>query len=150
VWVQANPGIGARIAVPFCLGSLFVVFMFCHDQLATLKPESTGLTSFYLCISFGGALGGVFVGLLGPSLFSGFFELQVATALCLVLGLRLLFRYRSKTFLVTCGVLTAILLRSMSGLSDNGTTIYRARNFYGALAVREDLTRDLGKVRMLV
>ena len=44
----------------FCLG-LFVACMVCHGELARLKPHPSQLTSFYLMVSLGGALGGVFV-----------------------------------------------------------------------------------------
>jgi hypothetical protein len=150
VWLEANPGVGIRIALPVCLGSLFVVCMFCHGQLAQLKPKSGGLTSFYLCISLGGALGGLFVGLVAPAIFPDFFELQVAVAICLVLSLRFLFGYRSMPFLVTCGFATLVLLRWVGGLGGGGTVTAQGRSFYGVVAIREDLGRPAGTVRTLV
>ena len=50
--------------------SLFVCCMFCHGELARLKPHSRYLTGFYVAISLGGAAGGVFVGLIAPSFFN--------------------------------------------------------------------------------
>ena len=51
---------------------LFVLFLsslICHGHLCKLRPAKESLASFYLCIAFGGALGGVFNGLLAPELF---------------------------------------------------------------------------------
>lgn len=42
----------------------------CHSQLAALKPSPSRLTEFYLVISAGGVLGGVFNALIAPAVFS--------------------------------------------------------------------------------
>src|SRR5205085_477044 len=42
------------------LAALFIVAMVCHGELARLRPEPQHLTAFYLCLSLGGVLGGVF------------------------------------------------------------------------------------------
>ncbi len=71
---------------------LFVCCMVCHGELARLKPSAQHLTLFYLMVAGGGALGGVFVALLAPRIFSGFWEYQGAlggaAALVLVVLLR--------------------------------------------------------------
>ncbi|MFZ1919613.1 MAG: hypothetical protein WAU58_18725, partial [Terriglobales bacterium] len=45
---------------------VFVACMICHGELVKLKPEVQRLTSFYLAISAGGALGGMFVAIVAP------------------------------------------------------------------------------------
>jgi len=72
-------------------GMLFVVCMICHGELVKLKPEVRRLTSYYLAISAGGALGGLFVAILSPVLFRFFTEFQVSLAASLVLLLWCLF-----------------------------------------------------------
>ena len=47
----------------------FVAALICHSRLANDRPSSHQLTEFYLCLSIGGVLGGVFNGLLAPILF---------------------------------------------------------------------------------
>src|SRR5712691_4288698 len=71
-------------------GVLFVCCMVCHGELARLKPSPRHLTLFYLMVAGGGAIGGVFVAVLAPQLFSGFWEYQAgiggtAALLCVVL-----------------------------------------------------------------
>jgi len=58
--------------------ALFIVCMVCHGELVRLKPAPRHLTAFYLTLTAGGAAGGMFVGLLAPALFTGFFELPIA------------------------------------------------------------------------
>ena len=57
---------------------LFCVCMVCHGELVRLKPESRHLTTFYLMVSIGGALGGVFAAVITPYIFSGYWEFQLS------------------------------------------------------------------------
>ena len=52
------------------LAAFFVTAMVCHGELARRRPAPRHLTAFYLWMSFGGMLGGIFTGLLAPHLFS--------------------------------------------------------------------------------
>ena len=62
--------------------ALFVVCMVCHGELASSKPAIRHLTSFYLMVAGGGVLGGIFVVMMAPRLFLGFWELQVGLVGC--------------------------------------------------------------------
>ena len=48
---------------------LFLLCMLCHGELVRLRPPPRYLTSFYLMISAGGALGGLSVSLVAPQVF---------------------------------------------------------------------------------
>ena len=74
VAVSADPEL--KLLIPLFSAGLFVACLMCHGELARLKPHPEHLTAFYLMISLGGAAGSVFVGLIAPRLFSGFYELQ--------------------------------------------------------------------------
>lgn len=65
--------------------TLFIACMVCHGELARLKPASRHLTAYYLSISVGGALGGIFVGILAPYWFLGFWELPIGLWACAAL-----------------------------------------------------------------
>ena len=52
------------------LAAFFVTAMVCHGQLAADRPEPERLTEFYLWLSLGGVLGGLFSALLAPLLFN--------------------------------------------------------------------------------
>jgi len=65
---------------------LFICCMICHNELFKLRPHTRFLPSFYLMIAAGGAVGGVYVTLLAPYLFStGFWELHWGIIACGVL-----------------------------------------------------------------
>ena len=60
------------------LVALFLICMLCHGELVRLRPGSRHLTLFYLMIAAGGALGGLFVALLCPMLFTTFVESDIS------------------------------------------------------------------------
>ena len=62
---------------------LFVACVASHGELARTRPAEVGLTGFYAAMATGGALGGIFVGLLAPFLFSGFYELELGVVFLL-------------------------------------------------------------------
>jgi hypothetical protein len=65
---------------------LFTAAMVCHGELARDRPPPRRLTEFYLWISIGGVLGGVFNALLAPLIFqSGAFEYPLALLLACLL-----------------------------------------------------------------
>ncbi|HLE42832.1 MAG TPA: fused MFS/spermidine synthase [Methylomirabilota bacterium] len=62
--------------------ALFVVAMVCHGELARGRPATRHLTEFYLWMSVGGVLGGIFTALIAPLVFATVLEYP----LTLVLG----------------------------------------------------------------
>jgi hypothetical protein len=88
-----------------------------------LKPPVRHLTAFYLTISAGGALGGIFVGVIAPLLFSGFWEFEVALLgagllLTIVLSLdRESWFYDSRPFAVVTMIASIFLLPYLASLA---------------------------------
>lgn len=66
------------VATTAFLAALFFICMVCHGELVKSKPQPKYLTSFYLSLSAGGALGGLFVGLICPLIFRTHFEFSLA------------------------------------------------------------------------
>jgi hypothetical protein len=63
----------------------FVGALVCHGQLANSRPGARHATAFYLAISVGGVLGGMFGALLAPVIFDRIIEYPLAIILgCLV------------------------------------------------------------------
>jgi hypothetical protein len=63
--------------------AFFVTTMVCHKELYDRRPSSRHVTEFYLWMSFGGVLGGIFAALVAPQLFNSIWEFP----LLLVLGI---------------------------------------------------------------
>jgi hypothetical protein len=51
--------------------ALFFSCMVVHGELYRLRPSPEKLTAYYLCVSGGGALGGLFVAIVAPRIFPG-------------------------------------------------------------------------------
>jgi len=63
------------------LSSFFLTALVCHQALAARRPSPDRLTDFYLCISFGGVIGGAFNAFLAPALFDDVWEYPLVLAL---------------------------------------------------------------------
>ena len=62
----------------------FVIAMACHGELARTRPAAKYLTGFYVALSFGGMVGGLFAGLIAPYTFSWVAEYPVLVALAVL------------------------------------------------------------------
>ena len=58
----------------------FVIAMACHGELARTRPAAKYLTGFYVALSFGGMVGGLFAGLIAPFTFSWIAEYPILLA----------------------------------------------------------------------
>ena len=56
------------------LALFFVTAMVCHGELSHRRPPAANLTEFYLWVSFGGVLGGIFDALIAPVVFPDIWE----------------------------------------------------------------------------
>lgn len=117
---EINPRISVLILLH--LFALFLVALVCHGELALSRPAPRYLTEFFLLLSLGGALGGLFNALVAPAIFFGVAEYQVGLLLaCLVLpssyhGDRLwLTRWVPAKLRGLVSVLTDVLLASLVG-----------------------------------
>jgi hypothetical protein len=62
----------------------FIIAMACHGELARTRPASKYLTGFYVALSFGGMVGGLFAGLIAPYTFSWIAEYPILVALAVL------------------------------------------------------------------
>ena len=102
---------------------LFVFCMVCNGELVHSKPQPRFLTSFYLTVAAGGALGGIFVALVAPHIFKGFWEYQLGLWMAALLLVIILLRdkeswlYRSKLGSPVVVVAMAALLPESAALT---------------------------------
>ncbi|MET3826917.1 spermidine synthase [Sphingomonas sp. PvP055] len=76
ILVSGMPGLPYLGAI-MALALLFLVSVALHTALYRLRPEPDRLTGFYLAMSLGGALGGVFSALVAPLLFNWTYEYPI-------------------------------------------------------------------------
>jgi hypothetical protein len=127
-----------KLVIPMYLAGLFVCCMFCHGELALLKPEPRYLTTFYLMIALGGAIGGLLVGLVAPYVLTGYFELAIGLIACSLLLLYRIFRTAWWAMLTCAAVVGATAWGAGKSidyqLAESRTMM---RNFYSVLKTRE-------------
>ena len=83
-WWLLDQSPAATLAAPvaFFAAALWVWCMYLHGELARRKPSPEHLTSFYLMMSLGGAVGAAAVAVGAPYLLRGTYELPIALVLC--------------------------------------------------------------------
>ena len=137
------------LMIPLYCATLFVACMMCHGELARLKPHPRYLTGFFLMISIGGALGGVFVGLAAPRFFADLYELPIGMAFAAALvvivlaadrtGFPSLRAHRAAVagMAVFAVGLTVALGWAYADVAADARL--RTRNFYAALRVKDSV-----------
>jgi hypothetical protein len=137
------------IAVPLYTVGMFMAVLFCNGELAHRKPAPRYLTHFYLTISLGGALGGMFVGLVAPRIFPAYLELPLALVLLAALAIVAAWRNR---WLVGPSIVASLATLWYAGeylQFMRSDVVFMERNFYGTLRVREQGSGDLQVRRLL-
>lgn len=145
---------------PLLVSLLCVFFAIClvaHGKLYELRPPENHLTQFYLSSAFGGWIGGVFISLVAPFLFSGLYEYP----LVLILFAALFWWLRDKAFtkfwseasrfaawsrMITIGILVFPIAGSLTA-PINKQTKFRYRNFYGTYRI---IDKPLGNNALVV
>lgn len=142
---SSDPGL--KWTITLFSACLFVACMFCHGELAARRPEPRYLTAFYLMLSIGGALGGLFAGVVAPYTFRHYFELPIAIGVCSLLAVivaleepdvpwkQVIVSIPAVSLMAGTAAMWAFLGRSAAD-SVRGYRVTK-RNFYGTLRVRQ-------------
>lgn len=148
--VESELHVPAKVAI--FASALFICCMTCHGEVATLKPHPRYLTGFYLMISLGGALGGLFVGVIAPYAFNSYLELPISIIACALLILVVhyfdpespLATSKGGWAWVVAGAATLALSVILMQYVQQSTREYRllARNFYGGMRTADWGTPD--------
>ena len=141
--------------VGFLIVGFFIVALYAHRKLYLSRPDAAQLTTFYLTMSVGGALGGLFNSIIAPVAFSGLYE---AGTTALLAGLILLpataHMRRSLTRGAIIGGIVAIptallALQLGSGQTAIAMVCLSICAFLAVALTRKDLTAAYGSVVMV-
>jgi SAM-dependent methyltransferase len=152
-WLQS---VGSKSYLPLQVtvyfAALFAICMLCHGELARLRPDPQYLTAFYLTMSAGGAGGGLFVALLAPQVFPGFWEIYVGLVACSFLAIIVYFgdkgwlapNDRPPMFWsgLAIGLIAIVGTVFASAVTSYDRSVAMRRNFYGVLEVSVDERDD--------
>ena len=132
-----------KVAVPLFSAGLFIMCMFFHGELAAMKPAPRYLTTFFLMVSLGGALGGVVVGFIAPKFFNTYYEFGIGLVVTLVLAAYLtvdlggsaIKRIVPMALLAATGFTGFHVYHYIDALSNDARLM--TRNFYGTLRLKD-------------
>jgi len=129
--------------------ALLLVCLVCHCELAAIKPGPKHLTFYFLSMSFGGALGGIFVNLIAPEIFNTFFEMPLAFLASTAIAGWLLYTWAAKYRPSAIAAVAAVSALAFAAITygqiikpelvssnANTLTIYRDRSFFGLVSVQ--------------
>jgi hypothetical protein len=126
--------------------ALFAGCMVCHGELYQLRPAPRHLSAFYLWVSAGGVLGGLFVSGVATVLFDAYWEYPLSLGLCFLVSLMGMARHaaadETRSLRLRRRLRTAMLAIVMGNLvltawREDGRARYGARNFFGVVRVVE-------------
>lgn len=131
--------IGTRVksAVPLYVGSLFILCMVLHGEMARLRPGRALLTRYYLMLSLGGAAGGIVVGLVAPLVLVAYYELGIGFLLTALLGIPVLWPRRAAAVAAAVVGLATAWFLSEEVRDDRKNARLIDRNFYGTLLTHD-------------
>jgi hypothetical protein len=134
--------------VALLVAGLLACCMVCHGEIARRRPGAAHLTTYYLFIALGGAVGGLLGGVAVPLMFRHFVELPIGLILTGAFGVLVSLQAfwpqlgpygRLAAIVVLPFALGAYATYAIESMRSS-TRGYRlvSRSFYGQLAVRED------------
>ena len=140
-----------QVSLPIFLFGLFACCMFCHGELNRLRPAAGELTSFYVMLSFGGAVGAILVGIIAPQVFDAVYELPISLVLTAALALLLTWRegwaLRMLWAAVTVAMVVVVVGANVKAYREDSLSM--RRSFYGALRVVQSPRAGQQQIRTL-
>lgn len=144
--------ISLKLSILVFCAALFVLCLFCHTELYRLRPAAVHMTSFYLSIAAGGALGAIAVGVVAPLVFVGNYELACGLITTAALALIVIWRpqhdhpfvrYTQRLFWIAATIAMVAVIRHQIR-ADREDTVLQVRNFYGTLTVSQAMDETDG------
>lgn len=111
--------------------ALFSSLVFCHGELYARRPEPSALTFFYLVISVGGVLAGLFATVLAPLIFNRYLEFHITLFILLI---SVFWEMLSRKKILLSGAVIAFILVIALTANRFGPSVH-LRNFYGVLTI---------------
>ncbi len=155
IWAQFRLGtLDTLVQIAINAGVIFFACLLCHREVYLRRPAPRHLTSFYLMVAAGGALGGVFVNLLSPLIFEGYWEYHIGLALAALTAGGVLF-LRRELWLHRLRIPAGVLALAAAGalLSFPFTlrqgSVAMERDFYGVVRVRRGIYDGMDTIRLV-
>src|SRR3954449_6882892 len=116
--------------------TFFVITMVCHGELSRSRPAPQHLTGFYMWMSAGGVIGGIFAGLIAPNVFSWVIEYPALIVLAILCRPGLVMPTDTRTRLLWLGAAAVVAVVAFPGLAERYVTDEKTFNWtVGAMLV---------------
>jgi SAM-dependent methyltransferase len=126
------------VSVPLFLIALFVTCFFLHGELYARRPDTSGMTRFYLVVAAGSAAGTLLVGVIAPLVLRANYDLACTLVVVALIALAATWHDGwGLRMLWVAGVTAAIVVLSTQIRQYDDDAVALMRNFYGTLRVRE-------------
>lgn len=118
------------------VAAFFVITMVCHGELSRSRPDARYLTGFYMWMSAGGVIGGIFAGLIAPNIFTSVIEYPALIVLAILCRPGLVMPTDAKTRLLWLGAAIVVAALAFPGLTERYVSDEKAFNWtIGAVLV---------------
>ena len=126
------------VSVPLFLIALFVTCFFLHGELYARRPDTSGMTRFYLVAAAGSAAGTLLVGVIAPLVLRANYDLACTLVVVALIALAATWHDGwGLRMLWVAGATAAIVVLSTQIRQYDDDAVALVRNFYGTLRVRE-------------
>ncbi len=126
------------VSVPLFLIALFVTCLFLHGELYARRPDTSGMTRFYLVAAAGSAAGTLLVGVIAPLVLRANYDLACTLVVVALIALAATWHDGwGLRILWVAGTTAAIVVLSTQIRQYDDDAVALVRNFYGTLRVRE-------------
>jgi hypothetical protein len=116
--------------------AVFVITLVCHGELSRTRPAARHLTAFYMWMSAGGVIGGIFAGLIAPNIFTWVLEYPALIVLAILCRPGLEMPTDMRTRLLWLGAIAVVAIVSFPGIAERYVTDDKAFNWtIGAMLV---------------
>ncbi|WP_232820660.1 transporter [Thalassobius sp. I31.1] len=113
---------GSVLMATALLLAFFSVALFAHRQLYLARPDGSQLTIFYLIMSVGGALGGLYNSIVAPAVFDALREGPTTVAMAVIIPVFLAQNQLNKTttrVVITIAVILAAITLALTAFTGN-------------------------------
>jgi hypothetical protein len=116
--------------------AFFVIALVCHGELSRRRPDARHLTAFYMWMSTGGVIGGIFAGLIAPNIFTWVAEYPALIVLAILCRPGLVMPTDTRTRLLWLGAAAVVAVAAYPGLTAKYVTDENVFNWtIGAMLV---------------
>jgi hypothetical protein len=120
--------------------AFFIITLVCHGELSRSRPAAQHLTAFYMWMSAGGVIGGIFAGLIAPNVFSWVLEYPLLIVLAILCRPGLEMPSDTRTRLLWLGAAAVVAVVAFPGLTERYVTDEKTFNWtIGAMLVMAGL-----------